>query len=143
MPTGAGKSLCYQLPVLWDTDTRKAPKTSRGVTVVVSPLVALMKDQIDGLPYELRRQAVAVNSSVDGDDLRRIVKRIAAGDYRLIHAAPNGCANCPCGRRAPPESNGWWWTRRTASRSGAMISAPITCTWRRRTPTWASRLSSP
>jgi len=95
MPTGAGKSLCYQLPAFWDTDSPKAPKTSRGVTVVVSPLVALMKDQIDGLPYELRRQAVAVNSSVDGDDLRRIVKRIAAGDYRLIYAAPERLRQLP------------------------------------------------
>jgi ATP-dependent DNA helicase RecQ len=78
MPTGAGKSLCYQLPAF----------LNEGITLVVSPLVALMKDQIDGLPDKLRRQAVAVNSGLDGDDLRRIVERIATRQYRLVYVAP-------------------------------------------------------
>ncbi len=85
MPTGAGKSLCYQLPAF----------LGEGITLVVSPLVALMKDQIDGLPAPLRRQAVAVNSSVDGDDLRRIVERIATRQYRLVYVAPERLRQLP------------------------------------------------
>ena len=95
MPTGAGKSLCYQLPAF----------LSDGITLVVSPLVTLMKDQIDGLPAPLRRQAVAVNSTYDGDDLRRIVERIATRQYRRLRSprTPAPAALCPCpaqGRRA-------------------------------------------
>ncbi|MFO1130385.1 MAG: RecQ family ATP-dependent DNA helicase, partial [Hyphomicrobiales bacterium] len=85
MPTGAGKSLCYQLPAF----------LGEGITLVVSPLVALMKDQIDGLPTGLRRQAVAVNSSLDGDDLRRIVERIATRQYRLVYVAPERLRQLP------------------------------------------------
>ena len=85
MPTGAGKSLCYQLPAF----------VGEGITLVVSPLVALMKDQIDGLPTPLRRQAVAVNSSLDGDDLRRIVERIATRQYRLVYVAPERLRQLP------------------------------------------------
>lgn len=85
MPTGAGKSLCYQLPAF----------LGEGITLVVSPLVALMKDQIDGLPTPLRRQAVAVNSSLDGDDLRRIVERIATRQYRLVYVAPERLRQLP------------------------------------------------
>jgi RecQ family ATP-dependent DNA helicase len=93
MPTGAGKSLCYQLPAFHgEGSTRDAP---RGVTLVVSPLVALMKDQIDGLPADLRRKAVAVNSSLDGDDLRRIVERIATRQYRLVYVAPERLRQLP------------------------------------------------
>ncbi len=85
MPTGAGKSLCYQLPAF----------LGEGITLVVSPLLALMKDQIDGLPTPLRRQAVAVNSSLDGDDLRRIVERIATRQYRLVYVAPERLRQLP------------------------------------------------
>ncbi len=79
LPTGAGKSLCYQLPVLLDPP-------ERGLTLVVSPLIALMKDQVDNLPAPLRQHAVAINSSLP--DVDAAVRDVAAGRYRLVYVAP-------------------------------------------------------
>src|SRR5947208_10943974 len=76
-PTGAGKSLCYQLPaLLFD-----------GMTVVVSPLIALMKDQIDFL----RRSGIdaeRLDSSLDAAEQRQIFDRLRAGSLRLLYVAP-------------------------------------------------------
>ncbi|MEZ4473463.1 MAG: ATP-dependent DNA helicase RecQ [bacterium] len=77
MPTGAGKSLCYQLPAL----------LLPGVTVVVSPLIALMKDQVDGL----QARGIAadfVNSSQSADDQRAVIDRMLAGELKLVYVAP-------------------------------------------------------
>ena len=77
MPTGAGKSLCYQVPAL----------VLGGLTVVVSPLVALMQDQVAAL----RLAGVAadsINSSLDRDDNVAAWRRVAAGETRLLYLAP-------------------------------------------------------
>ncbi|MGI8688273.1 MAG: RecQ family ATP-dependent DNA helicase, partial [Thermomicrobiales bacterium] len=78
MPTGAGKSLTYQLPAML------LPQA----TLVVSPLIALMKDQIDGLPDALRSHATAINSSMTMTEVRERMRGIAAGDYKLVYIAP-------------------------------------------------------
>jgi ATP-dependent DNA helicase RecQ len=76
-PTGSGKSLCYQLPALM----------LDGVTVVVSPLIALMKDQIDAL-QALGVPAARIDSSLSLDELRDVSDRLRRGDLRLLYVAP-------------------------------------------------------
>lgn len=77
MPTGAGKSLCYQLPAL----------LLDGVTVVVSPLIALMKDQVDSL-RERGVAAAFVNSSMDMGEQRRVLDEAANGQLKLLYVSP-------------------------------------------------------
>lgn len=85
MPTGAGKSLTYQLPALL------LPKA----TVVISPLIALMKDQVDNLPPALQAQATAINSTLTANEVRERLKGIAAGAYKLVYVAPERLRNRP------------------------------------------------
>ncbi len=82
MPTGGGKSLCYQLPAVLD-----AGRTA----VVISPLIALMQDQVVQLE-QIGVPAAFVNSSLSGEERSRILKRAAAGDYRLLYLSPERVA---------------------------------------------------
>ncbi|WP_238011504.1 DNA helicase RecQ [Dactylosporangium sp. AC04546] len=82
MPTGGGKSLCYQIPAL----------VRDGAAVVVSPLIALMQDQVDALT-ELGVQAGFVNSTLDFDTRRVVEARFAAGELDLLYLAPEALAS--------------------------------------------------
>ena len=77
MPTGAGKSLCYQLPILMRP----------GYGIVVSPLISLMKDQVDSL-IEKNLPAAFINSTVPFGEQIRIANQAANGEVKLLYVAP-------------------------------------------------------
>jgi len=77
MPTGGGKSLCYQIPSL----------VRRGCGIVVSPLIALMQDQVDGL-RELGVSAAFLNSSLDSQQVRAVESALQGGQLDLLYIAP-------------------------------------------------------
>jgi ATP-dependent DNA helicase RecQ len=77
MPTGGGKSLCYQIPAL----------LSPGLTVVVSPLISLMKDQVEQL-HELDVPAIFLNSSLSTEEYQQNLQRVRSGQIKLLYVAP-------------------------------------------------------
>lgn len=77
MPTGSGKSICYQLPAL----------LLSGVTLVVSPLISLMKDQVSALVQE-GISAAFINSSLTASQYREVFRRVSEGKYKLVYVAP-------------------------------------------------------
>ncbi|MDR1581262.1 MAG: DNA helicase RecQ [Synergistaceae bacterium] len=77
MPTGAGKSVCYQIPAIM----------SGGVSIVISPLISLMKDQVDALRSS-GINAAAINSAMDWDDVRSVLWSARAGKTPLLYIAP-------------------------------------------------------
>jgi ATP-dependent DNA helicase RecQ len=78
MPTGAGKSLTYQLPAM----------LLPHATVVVSPLIALMKDQLDNMAVGVRERSTLINSTLSLGELTARLRGIAAGEYKLVYIAP-------------------------------------------------------
>ncbi|TDI48078.1 MAG: DNA helicase RecQ [Acidobacteria bacterium] len=77
MPTGGGKSLCYQLPSM----------VRPGVGIIVSPLIALMHDQISGLE-QLGVEAACLNSTLNADERKDVTRRLHAGTLQLLYIAP-------------------------------------------------------
>src|SRR5690606_5230328 len=77
MPTGGGKSLCYQLPAL----------IRDGVAIVVSPLIALMKDQVDAL-QQRGIAATMINSTISYAEQRERIRGMARGEFKLVYIAP-------------------------------------------------------
>jgi ATP-dependent DNA helicase RecQ len=81
MPTGGGKSLCYQLPAI------ASHRAGRGAAVVISPLIALMHDQVGAL-HEAGVDAEFLNSTQTGDEAHTIEQRLLRGEIALLYAAP-------------------------------------------------------
>ncbi len=79
MPTGAGKSLTYQIPA----------RLLKGVTLVVSPLISLMKDQVDAA-VSVGLRATFLNSSLTPEERRERIAGLERGEYELVYAAPEG-----------------------------------------------------
>src|SRR5437667_12769417 len=77
MPTGAGKSLCYQLPAL----------LRRDLTLVVSPLVSLMQDQVEAMRPRAPERVGLINSQQAGADNHAALERALAGELRLLYVA--------------------------------------------------------
>ena len=81
MPTGGGKSLCYQVPAI------VRQQQGRGVTIVISPLIALMHDQVGAL-HEAGVSAAFLNSTLSYDEAQDVELRLQTGDITLLYAAP-------------------------------------------------------
>ncbi|MGO8673028.1 MAG: RecQ family ATP-dependent DNA helicase [Capsulimonadaceae bacterium] len=78
MPTGGGKSVTYQLPAM----------LMPGLTLILSPLIALMKDQADNLPAAVAAQTTFINSSLEPDEVARRLRMVRSGRIKLVYAAP-------------------------------------------------------
>lgn len=81
MPTGGGKSLCYQVPAI------VRQRQGRGVSIVISPLIALMHDQVGAL-HEAGVEAAFLNSTLSYDEAQDVEFRLQTGDITLLYAAP-------------------------------------------------------
>ena len=81
MPTGGGKSLCYQVPAI------ARHRAGQGIAIVVSPLIALMHDQVGAL-HEAGVEAAFLNSTLSGEEANAVEKRMLRGELTLVYAAP-------------------------------------------------------
>jgi ATP-dependent DNA helicase RecQ len=85
MPTGSGKSLCYQLPAM----------LLPGCTLVISPLIALMQNQIAGLPHTFAGKATFINSAVNSREADRRLQSAASGEIKLLYVSPERLRHLP------------------------------------------------
>ncbi len=116
MPTGGGKSLCYQVPAL----------VRDGIGVVVSPLIALMQDQVDALAAN-GVQAAFLNSTQGPDERARVERAVVSGQVDMLYLAPErlrleSTRSCSTARGSRCSRS----TRRTASPSGGTTSGRTT-----------------
>ena len=102
MPTGAGKSVCYQIPALLQS----------GTTIVVSPLISLMKDQVNTL-LQMDISAAYINSSLSLQEYRETLREMKQNGYRIVYVAPE------CARRY--RSRFWRSTKRIVFLNGVRI----------------------
>lgn len=86
MPTGGGKSLCFQIPALY-LSQRDQNSAKKPITLVLSPLVALMKDQVDGL-LERGLDVTMINSLLDHKERSRRYDGVASGNYSMLYVTP-------------------------------------------------------
>jgi ATP-dependent DNA helicase RecQ len=86
MPTGGGKSLCYQIPAI------ARQRAGLGISIVVSPLIALMHDQVGAL-HEAGVSAAFLNSTLSGEEAHQVEQRMLRGDITLLYAAPERVTN--------------------------------------------------
>lgn len=86
-PTGGGKSLAFQLPALMDG------RNTRGLTVVISPLQSLMKDQVDSLADKNITNAVAISGLLDPIERKKAIERTMSGDVNILYLAPESLRN--------------------------------------------------
>ena len=77
MPTGGGKSLCYQIPSI----------LMQGITIVISPLISLMKDQVDNL-ISVGIKGTYINSTQTLDTIKEILFEASIGEYKIIYVSP-------------------------------------------------------
>lgn len=80
MPTGAGKSMCYQLPAMM----------MEGTAIVISPLIALMKNQVDNIRGFAQKSSLAhfLNSSLSKAELNQVIEDVLSGETKLLYVAP-------------------------------------------------------
>ncbi len=134
MPTGSGKSLCFQLIAL----------ALEGITVVVSPLISLMKDQVDTL-LDNGVWAVGINGTLTPLQQLEAASDIALGRAAIVYATPERLADprVPRNCSRPGKSSCSSSMRLTVSVSGATTFAPTTWPCARPSTTWAGRPSWP
>lgn len=91
MPTGGGKSICFQIPAIWHQRSHSEQKSSSShrqpLTLVLSPLIALMKDQVDALQRK-GIEATFINSSLSREDRERRYSQIAKGQHCILYVTP-------------------------------------------------------
>lgn len=117
MPTGGGKSLCYQLPAL----------ILDGTAIVISPLIALMKNQVDAMRSFSASEGVAhfMNSSLSKSDILKVKEDVLSGKTKLLYVAPESLtkeSNIEFLRKVRISSSRW--TKHTVFQNGDTISVP-------------------